>query len=148
MALIKEKRILTSLKDNPNIKGIRILTTSSNFEDRFQGNINHFFKILKNSLQSVDGLTNREFFRNFSGAYFSIDNSVECEIIILYDTSKSNLNELQFKIRLKKMLGSSIKLEFGNFPTFANKLEEMTGIVRRGQLFGDYYTKRRALNQL
>ncbi len=146
MALIKEKRILTILKDNPNIKGIRILTTSSNFEDRFQGNINQFFKILKNSLQSVDGLTNREFFRNFSGAYFSIDNSVECEIIILYDTSKSNLNELQFKIRLKKMLGSSIKLEFGNFLTFANKLEEMTGIVRRGQLFGDYYKMKEVLN--
>jgi hypothetical protein len=37
------------------------------------------------------------------------------------------------------MLGSSIKMEFGNFLTFTNKLEEMTGIVRRGQLFGDYY---------
>jgi hypothetical protein len=50
----------------------------------------------------------------------------------LYDAAKSNLNELQIKIRIKKLLGSGIKIEFGNFLTFANKLEEMTGIVRRG----------------
>lgn len=139
MALVKEQRILDSFKNNPNIRGVRVITTSSNFEKRFEGSINYFFKSLKNSLQSVDGVSNREFFRNLSGAYFSMDDSDAFDIIILYDMTKTKSSELQWRIRLKKLLGSQIEIKFGNFFAFAGRLDQMVGIVRKGQLFGEYY---------
>ena len=140
MALVKEQRILYSFKNNPNIRCVRVITTSSNFEKRYEGSINYFFKSLKNSLQSVNGVSNREFFRNLSGAYFSMDDSEAYDIIILYDISMTNPSELQWRIRLKKLLGSQITIEFGNFSTFADRLDHMAGIVRKAQLFGDYYS--------
>lgn len=139
MKLITEQRILDNLRNNPNIQGIRIKTTSVNFHRRFDGSINFFFKSLKNSLQSVNGVSNREFFRNLSGAYFSLDNSTEYDIIILYDKTLSELPEIQVKIRLKKLLGNQIQIQFGTINDFSERLDQMVGIVRKSQVFGDYY---------
>lgn len=142
MALIKEQRIYNKLYQNPNIMGVRIITPSSNFEKRFDGSINHFFKKFKNSLQSVNGVSNREYFKDISGAYFSIDNSETFDIIILWDSSITQPSNLQMKIRIKKLLGNEIELVFGKFSEFEGRIKEMLGIVSKSQLFGEYYGKK------
>jgi hypothetical protein len=71
MALIKERRILDYFKNKTDTKAVSIKTSSSIFETKFDGSIHKFFQTLKNSLHSVNGTTNREFFKNFSGTYFS-----------------------------------------------------------------------------
>lgn len=146
MKLTKEQSVMNYMKNNPNIRGIRVITTSSNFSKRFDGSINYFFKTLKNSLQSVNGVSNREFFRNLSGSYFSLDNSTEYDIIILYDKTLSELPEIQVKIRLKKLLGNQIQIQFGTIEDFKERLDQMIGIVRKSQVFGEYY--KRSNNEL
>ena len=139
MPLIKEERIIDSLKANPNIKAIRILTTSDNFYKRFNGNISLFFKTLKNGLNSFQSVSNRQFFKNLSGCYFSIESKEIFEIIILYDESITKLNWLQVVTRIKKLLGIGIEIEFGDFKTYESRIKEMIGIVRKTQTFGDFY---------
>jgi hypothetical protein len=141
MAFTKERRIVDLMKNNPNIKCCRVITSSKNFEMRFDGSINLFFQSLKNSLQSIDGVSNREYFKKLSGAYFSIEDTSDFEIIILFDTQLSNLNELQLKLRLKKLLGHQITIDFGDFSDYQDRIEDMIGIVRKVQLFGEYYKK-------
>ncbi len=141
MALIKERRIIDIMSNNPNIRCCRVKTSSINFDKRFDGSINYFFQSLKNSLQSIDGVSNREYFKKLSGAYFSIEDTSNFEIIILYDLTISKPTELQLKMRLKKLLGSQISIDFGGFPEFQERIENMIGIVRKGQLFGDYYKR-------
>ena len=140
MALIKEQNVLETMRSNENIRGIRIQTTSSNFESRYNGNVHNFFKTLKNSLQSVNGLSNRKYFKNFSGTYFFLDDGDETDIIILYDSSISNYTELQMRIRLRKLLGNNVSIEFGDVFAFADRLHQMTQIVRKFQTFGTYYS--------
>jgi hypothetical protein len=139
---MKEQRLLDLFAQNPNMRGIRVVTSSINFEKLFGGSIGYFFKTLKNSLQSVNGVSNRQFFKNLSGAYFSLDNSKEFEIILIYDEKLSNLPETQVKIRLKKLLGHDIKIQFGTFLEFSARIKEMLGIVRKSQVFGDFYDKK------
>jgi hypothetical protein len=141
MALMKERRIVDVMRNNPNIKCCRVITSSKNFENRFDGSINYFFQTLKNSLQSINGVSNREYFKKLSGSYFSIEDTSDFEIIIIYDTTFSKPTELQLKMRLKKLLGNQITIEFGDFPEFQDRIEDMIGIVRKSQLFGDYYKK-------
>ena len=139
MPLIKEERIIDSLKANPNIKAIRILTTSDNFYKRFNGNISLFFKTLKNGLNSFQSVSNRQFFKNLSGCYFSLESKGNFEIIILYDESITKLNWLQVVTRIKKLLGIGIEIEFGDFNTYEPKIMEMIGIVSKTQKFGRWY---------
>jgi hypothetical protein len=141
MALIKEQRILNQLQDNSNITCVRVITTSQNFNKRFDGSMNDFFQRLKNSLQSVGGITNRKIFKGISGVYFCMDDSIDFDIIILIDKSISNPSEFQWRIRLHKLLGDGITIEFGNFRAFADRLFEMGGIVRKFQAFGEYYKR-------
>lgn len=141
MALIKERRIVDFMRINPNIRCCRVITSSINFEKRFNGSINYFFQSLKNSLQSIDGVSNRKYFNKLSGAYFSIEDTSNFEIIILYDITISEPSELQLKIRLKKLLGNQISIQFGDFYDFQERIEDMIGIVRKSQLFGEYYKK-------
>lgn len=142
MPLIQDQRILTKLKDNQNLEAIQIKTTTENFNMRFDGSISYFFKTLKNGLQAVNGVSNREFFMGVSGAYFSLDDAKEFEIIIIYDTSVKRLNQMQVSIRLKKLLGLDIKITYGSFSDFSTRIMEMLGIVRKSQTFGDYYSKK------
>jgi hypothetical protein len=139
MAHIKEKRILDFFKDKPNIKVVSIKTSSSIFEAKVDGSIHKFFQTLKNSLHSVGGITNRQFFKNFSGTYFFLDNSEEIDLIIIYDQSLNDPNELQFKVRIKKLLGLKTEIEFGDFFAFAKRLEYASRIIKENQLFGNYY---------
>ena len=63
------------------------------------------------------------------------------EIIILYDSSISHLNQNQIVIRIKKLLGLNTQIEFGDFETYESRIKEMVGIVRKTQTFGNFYFK-------
>jgi hypothetical protein len=139
MGLIKDQRIIESLTANPNIKAFRILTTNKIFEKRFKGNISYFFKTLKNGLNSFQSISNRQFFKNLSGCYFSLQSNENIEIIILYDESITKLNRLQVNTRIKKLLGIEIEIEFGDFETYRFRINEMIGINRKTQAFGNFY---------
>jgi hypothetical protein len=61
MSLLKEQRILNTLKENKNNQVIQVITTNQNFEERFNGSISLFFRSLKNGLYSFNGVSNREY---------------------------------------------------------------------------------------
>jgi hypothetical protein len=142
MPLIQDQRTLIKLKDNNNLEAIQIKTTTENFNIRFNGSISKFFKALKNGLASINGISNREYFKNISGSYFSLSDSEEFEIIIIYDTSVKKLNQLQVSTRLRKLLGIGIEINFGNYDDFAPRIVHMLGITRKSQTFGEYYSKK------
>ncbi len=140
MPLLTDQRTLIKLKDNEHLEAIQIKTTTENFNERFDGSISQFFKTLKNGLNSMNGVSNREYFKGISGAYFSLSDGEEFEIIIIYDTSIKKLNQLQVTTRLKKLLGLNIQITFGTFDDFAPRIFHMLGITRRSQTFGEYYS--------
>ncbi len=139
MPLIKEQKLIDTIRSNPNMKAIRVITTSENFEKRFDGSISFFFRTLKNGLHSLNGVSNRDYFKNLSGCYFSLEETETFEIIILYDANLNPINKLQAAIRIKKLLGLNIDIEFGDFLDYENRIREMIGIVRKTQTFGDFY---------
>ncbi len=142
MPLAKEQRIINILKNNQNISAIQIITTSDNFHRRFQGSFSLFFRKLKNGLNSFQSVSNRIYFKNLSGCYFSLDNTKDVEIIILYDSSVSHLNQLQIKTRIKKLLGIEAEISLGFYNDYSNRIIEMAGIVRESQTFGSWYFNR------
>jgi hypothetical protein len=142
MPLIQDQRTLIKLKDNKNLDAIHIKTTTENFNKRFDGSISQFFKCLKNGLNSFNGVSNREYFKGISGAYFSLADSEEFEIIIIYDTSIKKLNPLQVSTRLKKLLGMNIEVSYGTYDDYATRIFYMLGITRKSQTFGEYYSKK------
>lgn len=139
MSLIKERRILTSLIQSNNLEVIHIITDQKNFETKFEGSISLFFRSLKNGLYSINGITNRQFFKGISGVYFSMENEEKMEIIIIYDKSLKTLNQVQVINRIRKLLGYNIEINFGEFSEYELKIRDMIGIRRKTQLFGDYY---------
>jgi hypothetical protein len=139
MPLVKEQRLIDTISSNPHIKAVRIITTSKNFNKRFEGSISLFFRTLKNGLNSLNGVSNRDFFKNLSGCYFSLEESDSFQIIILYDSSITKLNHNQVIVRIKKLLGIDIVIEFGDYKDYADEIKKMVGIVRKTQTFGDFY---------
>ena len=139
MPLIKEQKLIDTIRDNPNMKAIRILTTPNNFEKRFDGSISLFFRTMKNGLNALNGKSNRDFFKNLSGCYFSLEETEKYEIIILYDSELNPINKLQASIRIKRLLGINIEIEFGEYSDYESRIREMIGIVRKAQAFGDFY---------
>jgi hypothetical protein len=132
------QNILEDLKDRNNLQAIQIKTSSTNFKNRFKG-VSSMFRVMKNSLHSMQGISNRTYFKGLSGMYFSECNGDDFEIIIIYDTSLNNLNRIQVISRLRKMLGFDIQTEFGSFEQFEGRIRQMVGIVRKTQTFGDWY---------
>jgi hypothetical protein len=139
----KHQSLIESFQNHENLKGIRIIAKTKNFGKRVDSSMSYFFKQLKNSQQSIQGKTNRKFFKDLSGCYFSLEEIEKCEIIILYDSSLSNLNQLQVTIRIKKILGIDTEVEFGDFDHYENRIKEMLGIERKIQTFGNFYFKRK-----
>jgi hypothetical protein len=139
MTLIRERRILDYFKDKPNIKVVSIKTTSSIIETKFDGSVHKFFQTLKNSLHSINGLTNRVFFKNLSGTYFFLNNSDKIDLIMIYDTTTNNPNELQFRVRIKKLLGLKTEIKFGEYPEFSDKLKFIVSYDKGNELFGTFY---------
>jgi hypothetical protein len=142
MPLIQDQRTLSKLKNNNNLEAIQITTTTENFNKRFDGSISQFFKTLKNGLNSFNGVSNREYFKGISGAYFSLADSEEFEIIIIYDSSIKKLNPIQVSTRLKKLLGMNIEVNYGTYDDYSSRIFQMLGIIRKSQTFGEYYTKK------
>ena len=140
MPLIQDQRTLIKLKDNKNLDAIHIKTTTENFNKRFDGSMSQFFKTLKNGLNSFNGVSNRVYFKGISGAYFSLADSEEFEIIIIYDTTVKKLNPLQVSTRLKKLLGLNIEVSYVTYDDYATRIFYMMGITRRTQTFGEYYS--------
>ncbi len=139
MSLLKEQRILNTLKENKNNQVIQVITTNQNFEERFNGSISLFFRSLKNGLYSFNGVSNREYFKGISGVYFSLEEVDKFEIIIVYDTTVKTLNQTQVITRLRKLLGFNIDVKFGLIEDYETRISEMLGIKRRTQSFGDHY---------
>lgn len=140
MELIKEQRLIEMIQSSPNIKAFRIIAPTKAFELKFERNTSKFFRSLKNGLNSLHGISNRHFFKNLSGCYFSLQKDKTIEIILFYDSTIRELNETQVIIRVKKMLGIDTIIEFGEYKDFASRLEEMTSIVTKSQMFGDLYS--------
>ena len=133
---------MEKIRENKNVIVIQIITTNKIFEERFDGSMSYFFRCLKNGLYTLGSggsLTNREYFKNISGMYFSLEKSEELEILILIDKSSKQLNELQVKARIKKLLGINTQIKIGELEEFEERIKEMFGIKRRTQVFGDYY---------
>ena len=138
MSPIQAQNILEDLKDRNNLQAIQIKTSSTNFNNRFKG-VSSMFRVMKNSLHSMQGISTRTYFKGLSGIYFSECNGDDFEIIIIYDTSLNNLNRIQVISRLRKMLGFDIQTEFGSFEQFEVRIRQIVGIVRKTQTFGDWY---------
>lgn len=139
MGLRKEQSVISEFKNNKNTRIISIKTTSENFNKRYDGSISLFWKSLKNGLNSIKNLTNREVFKGLTGIYLSLEMGNEFQIIIVYDSSIKKLNNLDTSVRLKKLLGFEIEIEFGTFPEFEKNIYTMFGIKRVIQPFGECY---------
>ena len=141
MGLHKEQRYLEHFRNNENIRIISVKTTSNNFDKRFDC-ISSFWRALKNGLYSYgnnNNRTNRQVFKGLSGIYFSLATGEEMQIIIVYDAGIKDLNQLDTAVRLKKLLGLGIKIQFGTYPEYEPDIMKMFGIRRKIQPFGDYY---------
>ena len=139
MSFIKEQKIIARLEAAPSIKAVGIRVSTQGFNQRFDGSASHFFRVLKNGLNSIERVSNRAYFRNLSGCYFSLESSTEFEMIIFYDESRSELSHHQVEARIKKLLGEGIEIEFGNLETFALRIQKMITTQRKTQMFGDFY---------
>lgn len=139
MSLIKEQRILDTLKENKNYEVIQITTTTENLQNRFDGNISHFFRSMKNGLYGLGGITNRQYFRELSGVYFTLEEAKKTEIIIVYDSSTKTLNEIQVVTRLRKLLGYDIEVSVGQYVKYESRISEILKTKSRTQPFGDFY---------
>jgi hypothetical protein len=78
--------------------------------------------------------------KGINGMYCSLELSDDFQILIVYDGSKQ-LNSLDTSIRLKKLLGLSIQVEYGTYEDFKPVIYQMFGIKRKIQPFGQYYSK-------
>ena len=148
MSLIKEQSILNKLKENKNLQVIQIITPNQNFENRFGGNVSLFFRAIKNGLYSFQGISNREYFKDIGGVYFSFEDANRFEMIITYDATKKTLNQIQVVTRLRKLLGFDIEVNFGLLEDFEPRIIEMISTKQKTQTFGDYYFINSKFNNL
>jgi hypothetical protein len=130
------QRIENYLSANPNSNAIYIRVPHSRIQKLFGGNPAQFFRILKNGLHSIGGLSNRKFFEGFSGAYFYMTTHESMEMVILY---KGAYPENQTRHRIKKILGIDVRLEFGGVESFKSKIMDILEIKTQSQFFGDAF---------
>jgi hypothetical protein len=135
MGLNKQERFL---KTNNNIKVISIKTTTSNFDRRFLS-VSEFWKNFRNGLFSIGNITNREMMRGITGVYFSLQMKEQFQILIVYDSSSKSFNQVDLKARIKKLLGISAVIEFGEFQEFEPIINEIFVIKTKIQPFGELY---------
>jgi hypothetical protein len=139
MSLLKEQKILNTLKENKNLKVFQVITSNQNFEKRCDGNVSSLFKSIKNNLNTVHGVSNREYFRGLSGVYYSFEDDDRFEIIIVYDTTIKTLCKIQVVTRLRKLLGFDIEVNFGLLENYEPRIHEIISVNKKTQAFGDYY---------
>ena len=77
--------------------------------------------------------------KGLTGVYFSLELGNEFQIIIVFDSYIKSINNLDTSLRLKKLLGLKIQIEFGTYDEFEPAIKYMFEIRRKIQPFGDYY---------
>ena len=130
------QRIENYLINNSQSDAIYLKIPNSRIQKLFRGNPAHFFRMLKNGLHSLGGVSNRTFFKGFTGIYFYISNLDTMEMIILYE---GTYPYQETKHRIKKLLGIDVELEFGKAETFKSKIEEIVQLKTQSQFFGDAF---------
>ena len=130
------QRIENYLSANPNSSAIYIKVTQSRIQKLFGGNPAQFFRILKNGLHSLGGVSNRVFFKGFTGIYFYMTTHESMEMVILYQGAYL---ENQTRHRIKKILGIDVELEFGGVESFKSKIMDILEIKTQSQFFGDAF---------
>jgi hypothetical protein len=136
---IREKILFENIREKKDLQAVKIETKNTLFNKKFNGSISYFFRCLKNGLYSFNGVSNRDYFKEISGMYFSLEEGEELEIIIVFDEKSKSLNEIQVKTRIKKLLGIESQIQIGSLAQFEERISEMFGIRRKTQSFGDYY---------
>ncbi len=136
------QRIENYLINNSQSDAIYLKIPNSRIQKLFGGNPAHFFRMLKNGLHSLGGVSNRTFFKGFTGIYFYISNLDTMEMIILYEGTYPHQ---ETKHRIKKLLGIDVELEFGKAETFKSKIEEIVQLKTQSQFFGDAFFEKREL---
>lgn len=139
MTLTKDQILFNYVSTHKTLMGIGAISSSSLYENKFRKSPGAFFKALKNGLNSLGGIPNRSFFKGLSGCYFSYHDNQHLEMIIFYDTSITSLNPLQVEVRIKKLLGFTTIIEFGDFNHFSDRVSKILSINRNSQSFGDFY---------
>ena len=139
------QRIENYLVNNSQSDAIYLKIPNSRIQKLFGGNPAHFFRMLKNGLHSLGGVSNRTFFKGFTGIYFYISNLDTMEMIILYE---GTYPYQETKYRIKKLLGIDVELEFGKAETFKSKIEEILQLKTQSQFFGDAFFKKGELLSL
>jgi hypothetical protein len=84
----------------------------------------------------LGGVTNRLFFKNFSGLYLYITTHESMEMVILY---KGAYPENQTRHRIKKILGIDVELVFGDVESFKSTIMDILEIKTQSQFFGDAF---------
>jgi hypothetical protein len=141
MSLQNDLKLYESIKLKEQLQVVRINweTTKRHKDPTF------FFRDLKNGLSSIGGKTNRSFFKGISGMYVSLHKNNKIDLYLLYETNEKVLHELQLKMRIKKMLGSTTEIEIGDLNRFKDEIEDILGFNRVVQSFGDFYYNSRVL---
>jgi hypothetical protein len=130
------QRIEKYLSTNPNSNAIYIKVPHCRIQKLFGGNPAQFFRILKNGLHSLGGVSNRIFYKGLTGVYFYITTHESMEMVILYNGAYP---ENQTRHRIKKILGIDAELEFGGVESFKSKIMEILEIKTQSQFFGDAF---------
>jgi hypothetical protein len=130
---------MEQLISNPDIMVAKIVLPTRQFLTKFGGYYGSFFKEIKNSLQSLDGIPNRTFFRSLTGAYFSLMQPEFTEIYLAYDTGYTRINTISLRIRLKKIAGHNSIVETGKIEDFEASINQIVNIDRKVQVFGKLY---------
>jgi hypothetical protein len=143
MGTYREKRINRyTTGESGRYEGVLIGFPSRRMERYFNGSPSKFFRLLKNGLYSIGGVTNREFFSGLSGIYFSYMDSEKFEMLILYDREKGDIDRDGMEMRIKKLAGIDAELTFGDGEQFVSRIAEMTSVSTRTQTFGSEYFER------
>lgn len=140
MTHAKVQRLLESIENPNNLYAIHITSPLDRFKLKYDQSASRFFRSLKNGLNSLHGITNRTYFKQLSGFYFSLCQGNEFEMIILYDGSMSHLNHIQIAARIKRLLGLTTRVEFGEYAQFEDRINAIMGISTESQAFGEFYS--------
>lgn len=140
MSLQKDYNLYNSFIKNYSTQVILIEVDRTIFYNKFE-HPKKFFRYLKNGMYSLNRITNRTYFKNVSGLYLTFDDNLKVRILIFCDMSKGELNELQVKIRVGKLLGPSVDVSFPKSNEYSEIVDLIFLSYRQVQPFGEYYFK-------
>lgn len=138
MSLQKDYNLYNSFIKNYSSQVILIEVDRTIFYKKYE-HPKKFFRYLKNGMYSLNRITNRTYFKNVSGLYLTFEDSLKVSILIFCDISKGELNELQVKIRVGKLLGPSVNVSFPKSDDYSELVKQVFLYSRQVQPFGEYY---------